>query len=235
MPQSDQSIEIIDNDDTIEGTGKLILERGIKQSTLNLLNSGANGIVIGGAYQGENKELLIKYIKDVKEVIITYINDLKNEDQLNKIKMNGGIPILLQGARSINDILSSLSAGVDLVSTIYPSLLTTAGRSLLWDLSGNNSVNNYNNNNSSNRSNSDNIEKVGEKRSLISSINNKAKKNKNNDTEDTNLNNKNNDKDKDKDSNDVIELEKLKKELKNDQYSIDLWNEKYRKDPSPLV
>jgi hypothetical protein len=193
-----------------------------------LLNSGADGIVIGGAYQGDNKELLIKYIKDVKNVIITYINDIKNEDQLNKIKMNGGIPILLQGARSINDILSSLSAGVDLVSTIYPSLLTSTGRFVSWDLSGNNSIKE---NNSSNNS-SNNIEMVGEKRSLLGSASSKVKKIKNNDTDDTIVIHKNN---KDSESNDAIELEKLKKELNNDQFSKDLWNEIFRKDSTPLV
>eukprot|EP01034_Spumella_vulgaris_P042165 gene42165-52278_t len=80
----------------------------------DLLTSGADGIVVGGAHMGESEELRVSVIKSIR------------------LAVGPDVPLLIQGADTIRDILLALTHGVDLVSTNYPALVTARGYAISY-------------------------------------------------------------------------------------------------------
>lgn len=95
------------------------IENEIKRLTSD---GKCNGIVIGGAYaDDESEEILLSIIKKVKFIL--------NQDIYNE----KSIPILVQGPKSLNSIISCINAGANFVATSLPKILTDNKEALIYD------------------------------------------------------------------------------------------------------
>lgn len=79
-----------------------------------LLKEGAHGVVIGGAGMGETLEERQAALIAVRTAV------------------GPNVPILIQGMRTITDIVDALRHGADLIGSDYPKTLSDSGRAALW-------------------------------------------------------------------------------------------------------
>eukprot|EP01038_Epipyxis_sp_PR26KG_P012300 gene12300-16495_t len=97
-----------------------------KQLHEYLSNYKTKGLVVGCAHLGESEEDRIMMISMVKIGISTYYQSLQSLDNIN----HDNIPLMIQGADSIRNILLALKHGINIISTNYPKILTMKGLAL---------------------------------------------------------------------------------------------------------
>ena len=78
------------------------------------IQDGANGIAIGGSGMGESIDALNTVVNEVR------------------FSIGGDIPILVQGIDTVDDIISVVQNGADIVSTNLPQIMTIAGLAMCF-------------------------------------------------------------------------------------------------------
>lgn len=118
-----------------ERNSDLEIEHEIKKL---ILENKCDGVVIGGAYVGdESEDVLLRIIKRVKILLSQDIYRGKN------------IPILVQGPKSLNNIINCIRAGANLIATSLPKILTDNKEALIY---GEHIISNENNYDQTHRS-----------------------------------------------------------------------------------
>lgn len=209
--------------------------RRIIDSCKILISNGVKGIVIGGAFQGTNYnchsiKIDLIYITILGETIEYLCQVISNVKQAIKgMNLTEHIPIMIQGADTVPSIMQVIEAGADIVAGRLTVILSKKGRALRWKKYLNDDDNNNtsssiatiatiatNNNKDSTVSNNDDnndLSKLSKKRSIISISNDENNDNSNED-------------------NDVHAIQMDKNYT--DDYSINLWDDKYFNDSRPI-
>ena len=98
-----------------------IVTQKISAMVNTYLDSGASGICVGGLGMGESHAVRKNAIESVRNVI--------------KMRTNTDpVPILVQGMNSLKEILEAIDAGADMVASNYPSIVTSLGHAIDWNL-----------------------------------------------------------------------------------------------------
>lgn len=118
---------------TVEGGSKKdkdfsdIVTKKISEMVNTYLDSGASGICVGGLGMGENHVVRRSAIENVRRII-----DIRATSTPGTV--SEPVPIMVQGMNSLNEILEAIDAGVDVVASNYPSIVTSLGHGIHWNL-----------------------------------------------------------------------------------------------------
>lgn len=101
-----------------------IVNREVKSigvSISNLLLKGVNGIVVGGAFLGNNDD-------DDDEYLYAIVKEAKTS-----LSKHGSVPLLVQGASRLDQIIALLELGVDVISTDYSSVMSSMSKAIIYN------------------------------------------------------------------------------------------------------
>lgn len=109
------------------------LDAGIMGNASKLLSLGCNGLVVGGAGMGESLHQL--------EVAVRSVKAAASAIELQRVEENSNsssrkILVMVQEMNSIEEILSAVESGGDLIGTNLPQVLSSSGLALTWNLKG---------------------------------------------------------------------------------------------------
>ena len=93
-----------------------ICKYDITDPVKHLINNAVDGIVVGGSFFEDSLDNLVHMIKEVKKTVV----ENNTSDKY--------IAVMVQGARTLYDIAACVNAGADILSTSYPSDLSTKGQ-----------------------------------------------------------------------------------------------------------
>lgn len=129
----------------------LMFPQQLTDRVVELLNSGARGIVCGGVHMGESEEQRHEIIRRIKNTCKDYKKTASSEaveatsigtgSANSAAECMDSVPVLVQGSDTVPHIIADIRSGADIVSTNYPKINTMKGHAVVvnWNKYLNNS------------------------------------------------------------------------------------------------